>query len=417
MYEDGGIVCAKVQINPLKHMAMSDDVVVSSSSSVIIIPSQQSAAISADEGKVRLGSGNVSSLFNNDKRNPVLHSKSSGRITMSLDVDVSRFEAITMAPPDPILGVSEAFKADNDQKKLNLGVGAYRTEELQPYVLDVVKKAENLMLEKGDNKEVFKFMEMDGCKNLLQAFYFLMDEEKLTYLEIAYRKPKPISQIQRRMKSYYCNYALLWLPDVDNDVILNKILYKEGETTHNYKPHELDFLHLCRDFSEHRHERASDVNVTMDRLYEMWPALFDRLHGCIREASQAMYLKHKICLRIRIRRYNILGIVNFVIIRKLVFVLSRFSLVLLMMIDDAWIVVGKIILSASILEYQVSYLVHRGLLCNCQLQPFYRFSAAETDLFILGRLSFCKDVLIPILAIMVLNPNVGRSFLEFGMNN
>ncbi|CAN1169458.1 hypothetical protein LINPERPRIM_LOCUS19820 [Linum perenne] len=130
-----------------------------------------------------------------------------------------------------------------------------------------------------------------------------------------------------------------------------------------------------------------------------------------------MYLKHKICLRIRIRRYNILGIVNFVIIRKLVFVLSRFSLVLLMMIDDAWIVVGKIILSASILEYQVSYLVHRGLLCNCQLQPFYRFLAAETDLFILGRLSFCKDVLIPILAIMVLNPNVGRSFLEFGMNN
>lgn len=45
-----------------------------------------------------------------------------------------------MAPPDPILGVSEAFKADNDERKLNLGVGAYRTEELHPYVLNVVKK-------------------------------------------------------------------------------------------------------------------------------------------------------------------------------------------------------------------------------------------------------------------------------------
>lgn len=45
-----------------------------------------------------------------------------------------------MAPPDPILGVSEAFKADTDDMKLNLGVGAYRTEELQPYVLNVVKK-------------------------------------------------------------------------------------------------------------------------------------------------------------------------------------------------------------------------------------------------------------------------------------
>jgi aspartate aminotransferase len=45
-----------------------------------------------------------------------------------------------MAPPDPILGVSEAFKADKNDLKLNLGVGAYRTEELQPYVLNVVKK-------------------------------------------------------------------------------------------------------------------------------------------------------------------------------------------------------------------------------------------------------------------------------------
>nr|GMD40928.1 aspartate aminotransferase, chloroplastic isoform X1 [Ipomoea batatas]GMD48636.1 aspartate aminotransferase, chloroplastic isoform X1 [Ipomoea batatas] len=69
-------------------------------------------------------------------------------------VNVSRFEGITMAPPDPILGVSEAFRADTDEMKLNLGVGAYRTEELQPYVLDVVKKAENLMLQRGENKEV-----------------------------------------------------------------------------------------------------------------------------------------------------------------------------------------------------------------------------------------------------------------------
>lgn len=36
-------------------------------------------------------------------------------------------------------GVTEAFRADNDPTKLNLGVGAYRTEEVQPYVLNVVK--------------------------------------------------------------------------------------------------------------------------------------------------------------------------------------------------------------------------------------------------------------------------------------
>lgn len=66
--------------------------------------------------------------------------QSHGRMRMVAAVNVSRFEGITMAPPDPILGVSEAFRADTDEMKLNLGVGAYRTEELQPYVLDVVKK-------------------------------------------------------------------------------------------------------------------------------------------------------------------------------------------------------------------------------------------------------------------------------------
>lgn len=72
---------------------------------------------------------------------------------MTIAVNASRFNDITMAPPDPILGVSEAFRADSNEMKLNLGVGAYRTEELQPYVLNVVKKAESLMLERDENKE------------------------------------------------------------------------------------------------------------------------------------------------------------------------------------------------------------------------------------------------------------------------
>lgn len=59
---------------------------------------------------------------------------------MAVAVNVSRFDGVTMAHPDPILGVSEAFRADTNDLKLNLGVGAYRTEELQPYVLNVVKK-------------------------------------------------------------------------------------------------------------------------------------------------------------------------------------------------------------------------------------------------------------------------------------
>jgi aspartate aminotransferase len=69
-----------------------------------------------------------------------------------------------MAPPDPILGVSEAFKASNSPSKLNLGVGAYRTEELQPLVLEVVKKAEQKMLAAGYNKEYLPIEGLDAFR-------------------------------------------------------------------------------------------------------------------------------------------------------------------------------------------------------------------------------------------------------------
>lgn len=78
-------------------------------------------------------------------------------------VNVSKFEGVTMAPPDPILGVSEAFKASTNQSKLNLGVGAYRTEELQPYVLDVVKKVGSLSLSlhEIDNFSLMRFLSLE----------------------------------------------------------------------------------------------------------------------------------------------------------------------------------------------------------------------------------------------------------------
>ncbi|XWS72725.1 hypothetical protein CRYUN_Cryun02cG0065000 [Craigia yunnanensis] len=111
-------------------------------SSVLSLPSATpSASLSSYEiNKGKLNLGNTSLCFNKEKTNPFIKTKSFGRISMVLTSNVSRFEGITMAPPDPILGVSEAFKADNHELKLNLGVGAYRTEELKPYVLNVVKK-------------------------------------------------------------------------------------------------------------------------------------------------------------------------------------------------------------------------------------------------------------------------------------
>ena len=54
----------------------------------------------------------------------------------------SLFSDVPIAPPDAILGVNAAFRADSSPKKISLGVGAYRTSQGKPYVLPVVRKVE-----------------------------------------------------------------------------------------------------------------------------------------------------------------------------------------------------------------------------------------------------------------------------------
>ncbi|KAK1923139.1 putative aspartate aminotransferase mitochondrial precursor [Papiliotrema laurentii] len=60
---------------------------------------------------------------------------------------------VPQGPPDPILGVTEKFKADKSPKKINLGVGAYRDGSGKPYVLPSVKKAEKLLFDAAGDKE------------------------------------------------------------------------------------------------------------------------------------------------------------------------------------------------------------------------------------------------------------------------
>jgi len=60
---------------------------------------------------------------------------------------------VEMGPPDAILGVSEAFKKDSNPNKINLGVGAYRDGEGKPYVLPVVRKADDLIRAENLDKE------------------------------------------------------------------------------------------------------------------------------------------------------------------------------------------------------------------------------------------------------------------------
>lgn len=56
------------------------------------------------------------------------------------------FEKLDMAPPDAILGLTEAFKKDPNPNKINLGVGVYKDSNDKTPVLDAVKRAEERLL-------------------------------------------------------------------------------------------------------------------------------------------------------------------------------------------------------------------------------------------------------------------------------
>ncbi|GMR53384.1 hypothetical protein PMAYCL1PPCAC_23579 [Pristionchus mayeri] len=60
---------------------------------------------------------------------------------------------VEMGPPDAILGVTEAFKADPNPKKMNLGVGAYRDDQGKPFVLPSVREAERRIVGEKLDKE------------------------------------------------------------------------------------------------------------------------------------------------------------------------------------------------------------------------------------------------------------------------
>ncbi|XP_076322399.1 glutamate oxaloacetate transaminase 2 isoform X1 [Tachypleus tridentatus] len=85
-----------------------------------------------------------------------------------------------MGPPDPILGVTEAFKRDTNPKKVNLGVGAYRDDQGKPFVLPCVRKVEELMMAKHMDKE---YAAIHGLQEFCQASAVLAFSENSSVIK------------------------------------------------------------------------------------------------------------------------------------------------------------------------------------------------------------------------------------------
>ncbi len=67
---------------------------------------------------------------------------------MNSPLSASLFAAIELAPRDPILGVTDAFNADQNPNKVNLGVGVYSDDSGKVPLLTCVRKAEAILMEK-----------------------------------------------------------------------------------------------------------------------------------------------------------------------------------------------------------------------------------------------------------------------------
>src|SRR5512134_2005914 len=71
----------------------------------------------------------------------------------------SPLAAVEMAPKDPILGVTEAYVADTNPKKVNLGVGVYTDDNGKVPLLECVREAEDARVGSGAPKS---YLPIDG---------------------------------------------------------------------------------------------------------------------------------------------------------------------------------------------------------------------------------------------------------------
>lgn len=106
--------------------------------------------------------------------------RASRTLAVKADFLPSRFANVPEGPPDAILGVTEAFKVDPSPLKINLGVGAYRDANGQPYVLPAVREAEKRIMERQMDME---YLGVAGLKSFVDKALALAYGQDNYYLK------------------------------------------------------------------------------------------------------------------------------------------------------------------------------------------------------------------------------------------
>ncbi len=96
---------------------------------------------------------------------------------MNAPPPASLLAAVELAPRDPILGVTEAFVADKNPKKVNLGVGVYFDVNGKLPLLDCVRRAEREMTDKGAPHGYLPIDGLPAYDRAVQMLLFGADSE------------------------------------------------------------------------------------------------------------------------------------------------------------------------------------------------------------------------------------------------
>lgn len=163
---------------------------------------------------------------------------------------------VQQGPPDAILGVTEAFKRDQNPQKINLGVGAYRDDNGKPYVLPSVIQAENQLTKKNLDKEYAPISGISDFCN--EAIKLALSNESPVIKDKCYASVQSISgtgalRVGGEFLQRYAPLKTIWvpIPTWGNHGQIFKFSGLEVKTYRYYDPKTcgLDFAGMVQDLS------------------------------------------------------------------------------------------------------------------------------------------------------------------------
>src|SRR5690349_872410 len=95
----------------------------------------------------------------------------------------SPLAALQMAPSDPILGITEAYVADQNPKKVNLGVGVYTDENGRIPVLECVRNAEEQRVKSSPPRGYLPIDGLQAYDRAVQELVFGSQNNKIVTVQ------------------------------------------------------------------------------------------------------------------------------------------------------------------------------------------------------------------------------------------